>query len=91
MSMTLALGAVLTGYGLYQGKQNYDALVVDLRAENAAADLVKVDPTGLAAKQPAINAQLQALMMRTKQDRTALVFDALLVAGGLYLVSKGLD
>jgi hypothetical protein len=90
MSMTLALGAVLTGYGLYQGKQNYDALVADMRLEDQAVALVKVDPTGTVVKNPAVQAQLNTLMMKTKQDRTAIIFDALLVAGGLYIVSREL-
>ena len=90
MSLSLAVGAVLAGYGVYQGKQNYDALVADMKAEDTAVALVKLDPTGNLAKQPAIAAQLQLVMTKTSQDRAALVFDGLLVAGGLYLVSRAL-
>ena len=91
MSFQLAVGAALTAYGAYQAKQNYDALVVDIKAEESAVSLVKVDPTGMIVKSPAVASQLAALGMRTKQDRLALMFDGLLVVGGLYLVTKGLE
>lgn len=83
----------IAGYGLAAvgalgGYTNFKKLQADVGESNAARAVLKLDPTGLVAKQPTVIANAKQLDDDITADKHAVLIDAGLIALGLFIAHR---